>query len=310
MNNWDTSIGERLKDIFNAPDEKSAMRSACRQVLSSLNLSDAPIALKPICQKFNLKVIYDNALKSEDSFLKLAPEGFEIEISKRKNWRRNRFTIAHELSHLIIYSILNTAVNLNRQQHDAIEILCDIGASELLINEDELEKELEKHGINSQGLKTLYDKFMVSYDALFTKLSDFLDVNIIIWKNHARNEMENRQFRVFRHFPKYKNSNKATWLPNGCTAKHISPNIFDVDGTKDITVIDDFRIIMNDRVTKCSSITFMFPHSRDLNKNLPIFDNLTIKDESGYDDCYVMFVSKDEQQFRRLKQKYFKDDIR
>jgi len=70
--------------------------------------------------------------------------------------------------------------------------LCDIGASELLINEDELVRALKEYGINNEGLKAIYDKFMVSYDVLFLKLSEFLDANILIWRNHARHELEKK----------------------------------------------------------------------------------------------------------------------
>lgn len=310
INEIDIMPTERLKDIFNTPDEKSAIKSACRQILASLNLSSAPVPLKPICQKFNLKVVYNNVTKKEDSFLKLAPTGFEIEISKQKNWRRNRFTIAHELTHLIIFHLIGQPINsFDRTQHDEIEKLCDIGASELLINEDELEKHLKEYGINSQGLKTIYDKFMVSYDALFLKLSEFLNANILIWRNHARQESENKEYRVYRHFPKYKDAEKTTWLPNGCTKKHINPNPFNkTDNIGENIVFDDFKILMNDKTTLCSSVSFMFPHSRNLNSNLPIFDNLTITDEATYDDCFVMFVFKDRNRFDKFKKNYLKND--
>lgn len=296
---------EKLKDLFNTPDEQSAMKVACRQILASLNLSTAPIPLKPICQKFNLKVSYNNATKKEDSFLKLAPNGFEIEISKQKNWRRNRFTIAHELSHLIIYSAINAPINsLDRKQHDQLEKLCDIGASELLINETELEKNLREYGLSGEGLKTLYDKFMVSYDALFVKLSEFLNANILIWKNYARHDQEKKEYRVYRHFPKYKFAFKSTWLPNGCTTKHISPVPFDT-GEKSV-VSDDFKVLMQDKVTNCSALTFIFPHSRNTNNNLPIFEDLTVTDESTYDDCFVMFIFNDKKKFEKIKTNYFK----
>lgn len=299
---------EKLKDLFNAPDDKSAIKVACRQILASLNLSIAPVPLKPICQKFNLKVSYNNAAKKEDSFLRLAPNGFEIQISKQKNWRRNRFTIAHELTHLIILSTIGTPINShNREQHDEVEILCDIGASELLMNEDEFVRNLKEYGLSTDGLKTMYDNFMVSYDALFLKLSEHLDSNIIIWRNYARHDFENKEHRVYRHFPKYKYSNKSIWLPNGCTKKHISSNPFkEINDARKIIISDDFEVLMNEKTTKCSAITFMFPHSRNINANLPIFDDLTIADEAVYDGCFVMFIFRDKNKFNFVKKNYVK----
>ena len=295
---------ERLKDLFNTPDEKAAVRVLCRQILASLNLSSAPIPLKPICQKFNLKVIYNSVSKKEDSFLKLAPNGFEIEISKQKNWRRNRFTIAHELSHLIIFNAIDKPINsFDKKQYDEIERLCDIGASELLINETDLEKTLYSIGLNTEGLKVLYDRFLVSYDALFLKLSEFFGANVLIWKNYARHENEKKEFRVYRHFPRYKYANKSTWLPDGCTVKHISPIPFD---NKAATLFDNFKVVMNNKTTKCSALTFLFPHSRISSNNLPIFDELPITDESTYDDCFVMFIFNSCGKFEKVKDQYFK----
>ena len=296
---------ERLKDLFNTPDEKSAVKVMCRQLLYSLNLLSAPIPLKPICQKFNLNVKYNNVKKQEDSFLKLTPSGFEIEISRDKNWRRNRFTIAHELTHLIIYQAIKSPINsFDRKQHDDIETLCDIGASELLINEIELEKKLKEEGLNKNGLKKIYDTFMTSYDALFYKLSEYLNVNIVIWKNYARNEMESKEYRVYKHFPSYKKAYKSTWLPNGCTSKHIKPLPF--KNKNSTTVIENFKILMNGKVTNSQSITFLFPHSSTLQNNLPIFDNLIIPDESTYDDCFVMFIFNDKNRFERAIKKYIR----
>jgi Zn-dependent peptidase ImmA (M78 family) len=302
---------QRLKTIYNTPDEKSAIKAICRQLLHSLNLDTAPIPLKPICQRFRLKVNYTTAYTREDSFLKITPTGFEIQISKQKNWRRNRFTIAHEISHLIIFNAINIPINSNDiKQHNEIEKLCDIGASEILMNEDELEKNLKKYGLNTIGLKIIYDKFMVSYDALFMKLSDFFGASILIWKNYARHDYEAKEFRVYRHFPKYTDAEKAIWLPNGCTAKHISPNPFVSNfDNKELTIIEDFKLIMNEKITKCSAIAFMFPHSRNVNLNLPIFDNLIISDEPIYDDCVVMFVLKDKDKLHNLKKNYLKNDV-
>lgn len=298
---------EKLKDIYNTPDEKSAIKAVCRRILASLNLSNAPIPLKPICQRFNLRVTYNNVVKKEDSFLKLSPNGFEIEISKQKNWRRNRFTIAHELTHLIILNAIGAPVNsVDKKQHDEIERLCDIGASELLINEDELSKSLKEYGLSSEGLKALYDKFMVSYDALFLKLSEYLNANILIWRNYARNESERKEYRVLRHFPKYKNANKTIWLPNGCTKKHVNPDPFKQVSDNQTFIFDDFKILINDKITKCSALTFVFPHSRNIGTNLPIFDDLIITDETSYNDCVVMFVFEKKNRFDHIKENYLK----
>lgn len=305
LNNDDILPTERLKDLFNTPDGKSAVKVICRQILASLNLTTSPVPLNPICRKFHLKVLYNKISKKEDSFLKISPTGFEIEISQLKNWRRNRFTIAHELTHLIIFNAISRPINsFDKKQYDEIERLCDIGASELLINEIELEKSLRDHGLSKEGLKIIYDKFMVSYDALFLKLSEYLNANILIWRNYSRHEREKKEYRVYKHFPKYKFAVKSTWLPNGCTAKHISPIPFDM--VEKTSILEDFRILINDKVTNCSSLTFLFPHSRTTTTNLPIFEDIPVKDESLYDECYIMIIFNDKDIFKKAITYYLK----
>lgn len=310
MNNYSEILPtDRLKEIFNTPDEKSAVKVMCRQVLLSLNLSNPPIPLKPVCQKFNLKVNYTDSIRQEDSFLQLAPSGFQMEISKLRSWRRNRFTIAHELTHLMLFKVLGSPLNsFARKQHDLIEQLCDIGASELLINDEELDKRLRLYGLNTEGLKTLYDCFMVSYDTLFTRLSDMFTCNIVIWKNYARHRKEEQEYRIYRHFPIYKDSIKSIWLPNGCTVKHIGPVHFnEILSTRKTIALDNFQVMMNGKTTECKVIIFPFPHSRNLNDTLPIFELLTIKDEAVYDNCVIMLLFSDRKKFEKVTTSYLKD---
>jgi len=299
---------DRLKHIYHTPDERSAIRVMCRRVLTSLNLSDPPISLRPICKRFNLKVVYNNKAKKEDSQLKLVSNGFEIEISRLKNWRRNRFTIAHELAHLIILRSVGTPEGkLSKEQYQRVETLCDIGASELLISEDVLKAQLLIHGLGSEGIKQLYDKFMVSYDALLLKLSEILNCNIMVWRKYARHENEQKEFRVFKHFPKYRYAEKLTWLPNGCTAKHIVPTPFELYSSKNnVLVMRDFKILINDKMVSCGAISFPLPSSRTLNNNLPIFDDLEVMDEAIYDDSHILLVFSDISKLEQVTHDYLK----
>lgn len=297
--NLETHSLQQLRELYNTPDEQSAVKAICRKLLTSLNLQQVPLPLRPICNRLKLQVNYTNAESLEDSILKLAPQGFTIDISKRKNWRRNRFTIAHEIIHLLLYNTVGIPLqSYDRHQYELIERLCDVGASELLVSEDKLQLLLQEFGLNTEGMKKLYDGFLVSYEALFLKLAEFLSANIIIWKSYARHGGDNREFRVYNHFPKYRYADKSTWLPTGCTAKHVAPNVLLENEWRDSTLLlADFQVLMNKKVTPCHAICFAFPTSRSSTHNLPMFEELVVKDESIYDDCVVMLLFSQKENF-------------
>lgn len=289
----------KLRELYNTPDEQSAVRTICRRLLSSLNLRQPPIAMQPICRRMRLSVNYTNAHSAEDSILKLAPQGFSIDISRRKNWRRNRFTIAHEVVHLLLYNMVEMPLqSYNPTDYEVVERLCDVGASELLISEDSLLNALNSSGLGTESLERLYDLFLVSYDALLLKLADFLSASITIWKQHARHNAEKSELRVVNHFPKYRYADKATWLPTGCTTKHIFPDIItQAKSTKFVTLEKNFQLIMGKRKTDCFSICFPFPLSRINRSMLPMFEQFVVSDESAYDNCFVMLTFATKESF-------------
>ena len=297
--NLETHPLQRLRELYNTPDEQSAIKAICRKLLASLNLQQVPLPLRPICNRLKLQVNYTNTESSEDSILKLAPQGFSIDISKRKNWRRNRFTIAHEVIHLLLYTTVGMPLqSYDREQYEFVERLCDVGASELLVSEDQLQQMLKDFGLGTEGMKKLYDGFLVSYEALFLKLAEFLSANIIIWKSYARHDGDSREFRVYNHFPKYRYADKSTWLPTGCTAKHIFPDVLVGNEWRHLTLLmENFQVLMNKKATPCQAICFAFPTSRSSTHSLPMFEELVVKDEATYDDCVVMFLFSQKESF-------------
>lgn len=300
----DSSL-QKLRELFNVPDEEAAIRVICRRLLNSLHLHRAPIPLRPICRRLKLQVQYTHINNPEDSILRLAPHGFTMELSRRRNWRRNRFTIAHEISHLLLYNLAGTPLQSHDpRQYERLERLCDIGASELLISEDHLLEALRIHGLGREGLKRLYDEFLVSFDALLVKLAECLGANIILWKRHARHGQDPLEYRVYNHFPKYRHANKATWLPTGCTAKHILPNIFEENLPTDSVSIPDFTVLMNKRTTNCHAIVFPFPSARTSPQALPIFEELVVADEAAYDNCIVMVLFSERSRFDEAVAKF------
>src|SRR6476469_995567 len=69
---------------------------------------------------------------------------FVVQMREGASWRRQRFTLAHEVAHLLLFSADAEAGRLravpSSSEHDfrAVERLCSVGAAELLMPRNDL----------------------------------------------------------------------------------------------------------------------------------------------------------------------------
>ncbi len=105
------------------------------------------------------------------------PERNVIFLSKKSTPERQRFTMAHEVTHFLILAEDDFLSDL----HDAyegdtleenIEILCNIGASALLVPEDELEKLLRRYGQSARAIPKITQTFGISRPAACVVLAE------------------------------------------------------------------------------------------------------------------------------------------
>jgi IrrE N-terminal-like domain len=93
-------------------------------------------------------------------------------VSRRDDPRRRRFTVAHEIAHLLLKDIRGS-VRIGRARE---ERLCDIFAAHLLVPRSDLERVLEADGeIDTSRVFELCNRFGVSLQPMLIALGPYLD---------------------------------------------------------------------------------------------------------------------------------------
>lgn len=272
--------------FHNADTPEQAMVLACRRLLATSGQSTPPIRLQellPLCHA--RKVERDIATPG---LLEIHGHTYVVVVRKGINWRRQRFTIAHELGHILLLNALvqtpSLLAALRAPEHWAqAERLCNLAAAELLIPQEDLLRELQKFQLSSRGLLQLYDRYMTSLTPLFIRLSEVLPgSSVSLWRKHARHPHEPEALRVVRCI-RHKD---GPWLPAGLTAKHLNPPLveFALERGEATNVEVEFKL--GGRCTRLDGVAIRFPLKRSaLSLPLPILGNARVADEDrrGFD---------------------------
>ena len=211
-----------LKRKFNTPSIEGAIRFIVNRIHKESKNETFPISLKKITKKLGVKTQSVNNLDN-DAILTIDRGQYRIEFAPNKNWKRQRFTVAHEIMHVILYDLFHNHINFSLVELSHLEKICNIGASELLVPKKNLEKDLDKETISINLITKLTEKYMASFSALSWKINDIRpNTAIYIWKKYARNKKDKHEYRVLNAFQKYTTEINHPYLPQGCTSKYLS----------------------------------------------------------------------------------------
>ena len=98
------------------------------------------------------------------------PERNVVFLSKKSSPERQRFTMAHEVTHFLILaddeflSDLHDAYEGDELEEN-IEVLCNIGASAILVPQDQLEILLKRYGQSARAVAKITQQFGISKPA-------------------------------------------------------------------------------------------------------------------------------------------------
>jgi Zn-dependent peptidase ImmA (M78 family) len=275
----------------------TAMETACQKLLESSGVTHPPVPLIPLCKALGVKVKHKKT--QGNATLRATRDGLEIWInSDPKRWRRERFTVAHEIAHILLMKIEHSYHSDSSyisipSSHSDRERLCDFGASLILMPRVFLDKSIEQYGLRSDGLRILYDRFCVTYSALLYRMTDMLpNISIVLWKKYARHTNENRELRVVSCFQNYSRNPYSPWIPKGCTVKHIIPDIVtEAYNTKDTIEADHIQIVLKKMRQDCIGFSTCLLNKRLKGDQIPLSDGILAKDDVYPDNHVVLFLS-------------------
>jgi hypothetical protein len=163
--------------------------------------------------------------------------------------KRARFSIAHELGHLLMFRMLG-AEFLDHCEVDATayamsERLCDFAASHILMPRSMLHTATRERAFTASGLRSLEDLFGVSSQALLKAIAGLVpDGAVTELRRFQRRPTEALDWRVWTVSTATASANLNSWLPSGCTLKHIqgltTPEALAEDATvilRDLTLV-------------------------------------------------------------------------
>ncbi len=211
-------------DQHGARTPEEAMRRACQALLVEAGEATPPVRLQRPLARFNARQI-ERPLAAAGR-LELEQGQYVICVNAASGWRRKRFTVAHEIGHILLLEALaHSPADLNdlraAESWKAAERLCNLAAAELLVPLDDFRTNIDEHSLSPGGLRFLYDRYLTSYDTLFVRFTEsFGPSAVVLWRFHARDAGEGRTFRVVRCF-----GDAGLPLHEGLPAKHLSRNI-------------------------------------------------------------------------------------
>lgn len=265
---------QQFAQLFGAKNPREAMRKACSDLLQACGIEQPPVSLKRITSYLGIKTVLTDEPLSAEAELRSENGSFVIVIKRKAlkdDWRRARFTIAHECGHVLLYNSLRigdakyvASLDANVDAHKELELLCDWAAAELLMPKPMLRSAVRDHGITPDALDDLLKHFQVSRDALIRNIVSVLPgTELFVWKKYARTKYESYEYRLLRG-PKYHPSPTHPWLPVGCTTTHVSPRIIQSAASSNSFVLEDkIEIILQRRRWHGRGFVTFYPNKRD-----------------------------------------------
>lgn len=162
---------------------KSFAQAKAREILNEFGITIPPVQVEEIIESYGIKLEKIDAKENFDG--QLIPEKRLIRINKSSPKNRQRFTMAHELGHWVLYHksrlfevneepaletfngfSISLESNFSNKQR---EVEANYFTSELLIPLNWLEADWKKH---KQDVKKLIEIYQVSEQALWNKITE------------------------------------------------------------------------------------------------------------------------------------------
>lgn len=165
------------------------------KLLARFGVNTAPVPVDQIAAMLGAKVIPEFSPDPEVSgMVVLSPSGPVIGVNARQPSTRQRFTIAHEIGHLVMHSALLSgnvhidkmfSVRLNRDKrsslgNDLVEIQANRFAAELLMPTAMIREDLRNKYIdmeNANLVAELARKYQVSEQAMSIRIFEHSDIS-------------------------------------------------------------------------------------------------------------------------------------
>lgn len=215
----------RFAAARNGTDPAAVIDAAAAELLADHGGVVPPVGLKALCRAFGADLHWAAGARAHGR-LDIAASRYRITVSRNQSWRRQRFSLAHEIGHLMLFDTLQDDPDAVRalaapEHWAAVERLCDRAASRLLVPPSMLRGDLLDDAMNPDRLRALYDRYMVSWPVLLRAVAETTGSSVSVWTRRRRHEHERYAPRLTAAYT----PDGGPFLPHGMTSKHVTPDI-------------------------------------------------------------------------------------
>lgn len=173
-------------------------RTRVREIAARFSLSDPSREPLDLAERVGVKLEYGDLGDKDGAY---DPSRNVIFLNRTSVVERQRFTMAHEITHFLILADEELLSDLHdayegETLEEAIEVLCNVGASEILIPQIELEDVLQKYGRGARVLPRIVAQFKVSKPAACIALAQQLEGKAIVAVLRAAKKADRSSFSV------------------------------------------------------------------------------------------------------------------
>ena len=189
-------------------------KTRVRELAATFNLDHPSREPLDLAAAIGAKLEYGDLGDKDGAF---DPNRNVVFLNKTVTLERQRFTMAHEVTHALILADDDLLSDLHDAYQgddleEAIEILCNVGASAILVPEIELEALLQKYGRGARAIPRIVKGFTISRPAACVVLAQSLEGKAIVGVLRAKNKMLEVEFSARSSEMRYPLSN-GTIIP-------------------------------------------------------------------------------------------------
>lgn len=185
--------------IMNSRQKRELVRIATEhasQFVSRIYPEDLPVDLHRIARKVGVVSISEAAMRESGSVSRDS-SGYRIKLRRTDSWERKRFTLGHELGHVLLDQVSERGGNFVRSRSLARtdeERIANVIAAELLMPTSALVRSLRAYDRASgtarwTALHEMGRVFGVSLSAIALRLLDLVSINYVLFRVYLNSKL-------------------------------------------------------------------------------------------------------------------------
>ena len=169
---WKSAAARRLLEMSGVDSVDKAVPAVVAQILSGI--SCPPTDIEALCARLNVAEIVDDDIPVVGTLCR-ENGTFRIVCAAGQSAARRRFTIAHELAHVLFESSGPRAPRVGTE----LERLCDMLAAEVLMPRALFQSALGGAIVDSVAVRALASQFQTSLTATAIRCVDFCPISVV-----------------------------------------------------------------------------------------------------------------------------------